>query len=264
MFKKIFSKYEDDLKNCKKDLSNIKSWYRQIPNLLTISRPIGMIPANILFFTGNVVPAIILTGCLLLTDLFDGKLARKWNVQSKFGADLDAVCDKLMFLGLSMPLLVNYPFFIVNIMLEGAIASVNLMGRAEGLDTKTVYSGKIKTWFLSLSLCVGYLVQFFNIPSIAMKISTIITALSQGVALGEYVCEYKRMMDEKNELENEMEIEDDIIFESLSDEEQDKLLEKLSCEREFILSTVEPGKVYTGKKRVRVMMQEKKNNSYID
>lgn len=258
MFKKIFSKYEDDFKNCKKDLSNIKTWYRQIPNLLTISRPIGMIPANILFFTGNVVPAIILTGALLITDLFDGKLARKWNVQSKFGADLDAVCDKLMFLGLSVPLLINYPLFIINFLLEGAIASVNVLGRINGLDTKTVFSGKVKTWFLSLSLGLGYLVQFFNIPSVALKISTIVTGFSQSVALGEYIFEYKKMMREKNGKDVKADKENEIIFEELKNEEQDKLLEQLKREKEFVLSTLEPGKIYTGKKRVRMMMQEKK------
>ena len=66
MIKEYLSKYKDDFNNCLKDLKNIKTWYKQIPNLLTISRPIGMIPANILFFTGNVVPAIILTGILLI------------------------------------------------------------------------------------------------------------------------------------------------------------------------------------------------------
>ena len=94
MIKEQLNKYKEDFNNCINDLKNIKTWYKQVPNLLTISRPIGIIPANILFFTGDVVPAVILTGCLLLTDLFDGKLARKFGVQSKLGADLDAVGDK--------------------------------------------------------------------------------------------------------------------------------------------------------------------------
>jgi len=147
MIKEQLNKYKEDFNNCINDLKNIKTWYKQVPNLLTISRPIGIIPANILFFTGDVVPAVILTGCLLLTDLFDGKLARKFGVQSKLGADLDAVGDKIMFLGMALPLVVSNPLIIINILLEGLISSVNVLGRMHNLDTKTVYSGKLKMWF---------------------------------------------------------------------------------------------------------------------
>ena len=103
MLKEQFLKYKDDFDDCKKWASNIKTWYKLIPNLLTVSRPIGIIPANILFFTGNIVPAFILSGVLLLTDLFDGKLARKWNVTSKLGKPIvihtrDAAVDTIEIL----------------------------------------------------------------------------------------------------------------------------------------------------------------------
>ena len=138
MLKGFLNKYRDDFNDCIGYMKNVRTWYKLIPNLLTISRPIGMIPANILFFTGNVVPAMVLTGVLLLTDLFDGKLARKWNVQSKLGADLDAAGDKIMFLGMALPLIVSNPIMILNVLLEAAIALVNVKGRIKGLNTETV------------------------------------------------------------------------------------------------------------------------------
>lgn len=256
MIKNFLDKYREDFDNCKEDLKDIKTWYRQIPNLLTISRPIGMIPANILFFTGNVISAVILTGCLLITDFFDGKLARKWDVQSKLGADLDAVGDKIMFLGLSLPLLVNYPSMIINFLGEAMIALVNTNGVIKGFDMKTVFSGKVKTWFLSITLVMGYLVQFFNAPISVLRGLTIITAISQGIALKDYINEYNKMNKEKaNVLE-----EDNNICENLILEQDNTLLEQLKREREFLLATLEPGKVYTGKRRVRILLQEKKNN----
>ena len=251
MFKDNLNKYKDDFDNYLGYAKNIKTWHKLIPNLLTIARPIGMIPANILFFTGNVVPALILTVCLLITDYFDGKLARKWNVQSKLGADLDAVSDKIMFLGLALPLLVSYPVVLINILGEALIAAVNVKGRINGLDMKTVFSGKVKTWLLSFTLGLGYLVQFFHLPVSILRLSSLVAGASQCVALNDYISMYNEKLKEKEE--------DNIVFENLSDKEQDKLLEQLKKEREFILSTVEPGKVYSGKKRVRMKLQEKKN-----
>lgn len=260
MIKEYINKYKEDARKCVEDLKSIKTWYKQIPNLLTISRPIGMIPANILFFTGNVIPAVVLTGALLLTDLFDGKLARKWNVVSKFGADLDAVCDKVMFLGMALPLLVINPIMILNILLEGAIAGVNILGRMKELDTKTVFAGKVKTVSLSLTLLVGYLVQFFNIPSIIFTILTYITCFSQGYALSEYIRKYKEM--ESNKKSNELlDLNDEEENSEKEYKEEKSVVDELKREREFVLATLEPDRVYTGKKRTRKMIQEQKKGN---
>jgi len=258
MFKEQLMKYKEDINNCKNDLKSIKTWYRQIPNLLTISRPLGMIPANILFFTGNVVPAVILTGCLLLTDLFDGKLARKWNVQSKLGADLDAVGDKIMFLGMALPIVASNPLILVNVILEGAISYINVLGRLQDMDTKTVYSGKLKTWFLSILLLMGYITHFFNVPGIILDIIMAITCVSQGVTLSDYVNEYKKMAEEKRnemlkEYQETMEKYDDQVLER----DNDSLREKLIEEREFLLSPIRNERVVEPKKRI--LMREKKN-----
>ena len=255
----MLDKYRDDIDNCKKDLSDIKTWYKQIPNLLTLSRPIGIIPANILFFTGNVIPAIVLTGLLLSTDFFDGKLARKWGVQSKLGADMDAVGDKIMFFGMALPLLVSSPSLILNFILEGAISVVNLMGRVKGLDTKTVYSGKVKTVFLSLTLLAGYMKQFLNTPGLIFNILKIITCYFQGYALSEYINEYKRMNFEKQMNEIYKDIEDKKIKLVRERSISDKILE-LRKEREFYLGYLDKDKVYTGKKRVRMLIHEKRNS----
>ena len=72
---------------------------RNIPNTLTLFRVI-LIPFYILFFYlpqswSNLVAAAIFV-LAALTDLFDGFLARKLNVCSKFGAFLDPVADKIM------------------------------------------------------------------------------------------------------------------------------------------------------------------------
>lgn len=269
MISEYMKKYEEDFKRVKEDLSDIKTWYKQIPNLLTIARPIGMVPANILFFTGNIVPAFLLTVGLLSTDFFDGKLARKWNVQSKLGADLDAVGDKIMFLGMALPLVISHPFMLVNLLFEGLIAGVNVLGRINGLDTKTVFSGKVKTWFLFLTLGFGYLVEFFNVPVMVLNLLMSSTMIAQSFAFVDYINEYKRMKKEKNILDKIKDVDDtEVLVETLSDEEhQEKVLtqkrelnkvEELRNLRKLVLATQEPNKVYTGKKKVREMIQAKR------
>lgn len=269
MISEYMKKYEEDFKRVKEDLSDIKTWYKQIPNLLTIARPIGMVPANILFFTGNIVPAFLLTVGLLSTDFFDGKLARKWNVQSKLGADLDAVGDKIMFLGMALPLVISHPFMLVNLLFEGLIASVNVLGRINGLDTKTVFSGKVKTWFLFLTLGFGYLVEFFNVPVMVLNLLMSSTMIAQSFAFVDYINEYKRMKKEKKILDKIKDVDDtEVLVETLSDEEhQEKVLtqkmelnkvEELRNLRKLVLATQEPNKVYTGKKKVREMIQAKR------
>ena len=78
---------------------------RLIVNAVTF----GRVPFVVLFMVLAVVhaysPAWVLavaaTASLIiasLTDLYDGKLARKWNVVSKFGAMADPLMDKVFYL----------------------------------------------------------------------------------------------------------------------------------------------------------------------
>lgn len=253
-------KYKEKIKECIYDLKHRDTFYKQVPNLLTFSRAIGTIPINILFFTGNIIPAVILTGVILSTDFFDGRIARKWNIQSKFGADLDAVCDKFMFLGLSFPLLISNPIIITNFILEGVISYVNVLGRIKGLDTKTVFAGKIKTWFLSGTLLFGYLSKFFGFPSWIVSILASATFGAQVITIDNYAKEYKRM---KKMKQNEKLTLDNDMGESSNKEitHEESLVEQLKQEREFYLGFKDADKEMVPNKRIRCLEDEKKSNN---
>jgi len=70
-----------------------------IPTMLTLAR-ILMLPVIVLIFylpypwARPVCCAVFLVAAI--TDWLDGYLARKWNIESDFGAFLDPVADKLM------------------------------------------------------------------------------------------------------------------------------------------------------------------------
>lgn len=244
MVNKYLLMYWKEIKENFQDLLHKDTFYKQVPNILTSSRLIGIIPINILFFSGHSISAVILTSLILLTDFFDGKIARKWNIQSKFGADLDAVCDKGMFLGLSLPLIVNNPILIINFILEGIIASINVFGRINGLDTKTVFSGKVKTWFLSGTLVFGYLVHFFKLPVLFFNILSSITIGTQLIAIINYLQKNQILKEEK--VLNDTSSKNELVMDNKLELDKKKnlslevsQLEELKKEREFYIGMKE-------------------------
>lgn len=73
---------------------------RHIPNLLTLTR-IFLTPVCVYFLlTGKAQIAVPLTIFTGLTDLFDGYLARRLGVETRFGAGLDPVADKVLLTSL--------------------------------------------------------------------------------------------------------------------------------------------------------------------
>ena len=72
-----------------------------LPNKLTISRVV-MIPVFILFFylnfTGHYFVALGIFCIASLTDLLDGKIARKYNLVTNLGKFLDPIADKVLVL----------------------------------------------------------------------------------------------------------------------------------------------------------------------
>ncbi len=70
-----------------------------LPNKLTISRMV-MIPVFALFFylqfTAHFFIALIVFAAASLTDLFDGKIARKYHLVTNLGKFLDPIADKVL------------------------------------------------------------------------------------------------------------------------------------------------------------------------
>jgi CDP-diacylglycerol--glycerol-3-phosphate 3-phosphatidyltransferase len=83
-----------------------------IPNMLSIIRCL-LVPAfvaSLLFMTdlgiwGYIVPAAVY-GITAITDMLDGKIARKYNLVTDFGKFIDPLADKFMVLASMISLLV--------------------------------------------------------------------------------------------------------------------------------------------------------------
>jgi cardiolipin synthase (CMP-forming) len=78
-----------------------------IPNIITLSRIVLMIPALYFFENKEFLISLILIIILLITDFLDGYIARKFNMQSFIGAILDPIADKLVVMAFFTYLLIK-------------------------------------------------------------------------------------------------------------------------------------------------------------
>ena len=191
--------WEYFIKNIKIVVSDLRSKdkerrRKQIPNLLTIIRgfiaPFTIIPAVL---TNHIYLAFgIITFCGL-TDCFDGWYARNYDAQSEFGADLDAICDKLFVLTLTFPLAFQYTSWIVLILvLELIISIINSHYRIKGIDARSSLIGKVKTVVLDCSIALCYFDYIINIPDLAITIATVLTNIMQLVTIIGYIVHYRQ------------------------------------------------------------------------
>lgn len=201
--------WEYFVKNIKIVITDLKSEdkekrRKQIPNTLTLIRgflaPFTIIPAVL---NKNLYLAFALIAICGLTDCFDGWYARKYNAQSEFGADLDAICDKLFVLTLTFPLAFEYTSWIVLILvLELIIALINSLYRIKGIDARSSIIGKAKTVVLDCSVALCYLDYLVHIPDLAITIITVLTNIMQFITIIDYIMKYRQEQINKTQLKN--------------------------------------------------------------
>jgi phosphatidylglycerophosphate synthase len=84
-----------------------------LPNVLSASRIIfafGVIALSARLDVSRYVATVVLSFAALITDFFDGYLARRWRVNSATGYILDSLGDRAMHLSLVLVFLVRYNF----------------------------------------------------------------------------------------------------------------------------------------------------------
>lgn len=167
-----------------------------LPILLTWVR-IAFIPLLILFFyldrSWAPFAAALVFGLAGLTDWADGYLARKWQQESRFGAFLDPVADKLI-VAVAMLLIVereaNLWFTLAGMIIIGreiVISALREWMAQVGLRGKVAvaFIGKLKTTFQIIALIFllynqalfGFL-PMRELGIIALVLATILTLVS--------------------------------------------------------------------------------------
>lgn len=179
----------------------MKSWKKEIltiPNMLSLFRLL-LIPVYIIIYL-NAYDAYdyILAGAILavscLTDLIDGRIARKFNMISTVGKILDPLADKMTQLTLILCLAFNHPILWTLIVLffikEGFMLIAGSINFKKGKMLKgALFSGKICTTILFVSLII--MVMLPNISPVICGIITAIDSVFMLLAFTDYVIAYR-------------------------------------------------------------------------
>ena len=123
-----------------------------LPNKLTVGR-IALVPffvaALLINFPLNQLVALLLFIAASLTDLFDGKIARKHNLVTDFGKFADPLADKILVLSALLCFVqlgcCDCISVIIVLFREFAITSIRLIAASKGKVVAANIWGKVKT-----------------------------------------------------------------------------------------------------------------------
>lgn len=168
-----------------------------IPNAMSFFRLL-LVPFIVIFYVKDNVPmAVVCIAVSGLTDLFDGKVARKFNQVSDLGKMLDPVADKVtmgaIILALAMRFKLMIPFIILFALCEITKGLVGVYTiRRVGKVSSAIMAGKIETF--AMYVIFGFLFLFPNMPS---WLSTTLICISMALpvyALAMYLVFYRGLL----------------------------------------------------------------------
>lgn len=173
-----------------------------LPNKLTMFRVI-LIPFFIVFLLVPITPydkwiALAIFIVASLTDLLDGKIARKYNLVTNFGKFMDPLADKLLVCSALICLieLNKIPSWMVIIIIarEFIISGFRLVASDNGVVIAASYWGKFKTTFQMAAVClmIADLPALNLVTQIVLWIAVVLTVVS----LIDYVVKNKNVMKE--------------------------------------------------------------------
>lgn len=124
-----------------------------LPNKLTVLRML-MIPVFLLFYFAWMIPyhfiwALLVFAAASITDMIDGKIARKYGLITDFGKLMDPLADKLLVTAALCCLLQGNMYLTISLILilsrEFLVTSLRLIAAGKGEVLAADMWGKIKT-----------------------------------------------------------------------------------------------------------------------
>lgn len=188
-----------------------------IPNILTVIRAV-LVPIFMLLIifaprdlgTGQIVLRLVgalLFGLISLTDMLDGKIARKYNYVSDFGKFLDPLADKILVFGAMISLMalmggdegMPYVFEIYMVFAlfiffarEIAVTSLRLLFSNKGGHALAAnFAGKVKTVsqivFVLVALVEPILWDIWVLTFLSLAVMVAMTIISGIIYFKEYI-----------------------------------------------------------------------------
>lgn len=173
-----------------------------LPNKLTILRVI-MVPFFVLFMLtdiggdANKWIALVLFVIASLTDLLDGKIARKYNLVTNFGKFMDPLADKLLVCSamiclIEMDKLAAW-IVIVIISREFIISGFRLVASDNGVVIAASYWGKFKTVF-QMAMIIVLIADLGGIFTMIGNILVWVALALTVISLVDYIVKNKQVL----------------------------------------------------------------------
>lgn len=175
-----------------------------LPNKLTMFRVV-LIPFFVVLLLVDITPcdnwiALAIFIVASLTDLLDGKIARKYNLVTNFGKFMDPLADKLLVCSALICLVemerIAAWMVIVIIAREFIISGFRLVASDNGVVIAASYWGKFKTTFQMVMICL--MIADLEALSIVTTIVTWAAVILTVVSLADYLLKNKGVMQENN------------------------------------------------------------------
>jgi CDP-diacylglycerol--glycerol-3-phosphate 3-phosphatidyltransferase len=177
-----------------------------LPNKLTIFRVL-LIPFFVVILMTNCLgdisgwTALIIFVVASLTDLLDGKIARKYNLVTTFGKFADPLADKILVIS-AMICLVELQklkawIVVVIVAREFIISGFRIIAAEKDVVIAASYWGKFKTTFQMVMIIM--LLADINVPawSVAATVVTYIALILTVVSLIDYIVKNKGVMQDE-------------------------------------------------------------------
>ena len=177
-----------------------------LPNKLTIARVI-MIPLFLICLYLNIgCGKYIAVGIFILaslTDLLDGKIARKYNLVTNFGKFMDPLADKLLVCSAMIALVgmhrLSSIVAIIIIAREFIISGFRLIAADNGVVIAASYWGKFKTTFQMIMIILLILDLNYPFSGVVNMVVTYIALILTVVSLIDYIVKnYKIFIEGSN------------------------------------------------------------------
>ncbi len=171
-----------------------------LPNKLTILR-VALVPFFIAALLISAIPyndyiALAIFIIASLTDMLDGKIARKYNLITDFGKFMDPLADKLLVCSALICLIelgrISSWMVIIIIAREFVISGFRLIAADNGVVIAASWWGKVKTVFQMAAV----MLLILNIPvlSIVTTVVVWIAVVLTVVSLADYLYKNKNVL----------------------------------------------------------------------
>ena len=173
-----------------------------LPNKLTILRVI-LIPFFVVFMLFDITGAadkwiaLVIFCVASLTDMLDGKIARKYNLVTNFGKFMDPLADKLLvctaLICLTSMDRLNVIVVLVIIAREFIISGFRLVASDNGIVIAASYWGKFKT-VSQMALIIVLIMDLGGVWNVVGTVLTWVALLLTIVSLIDYIAKNKQVL----------------------------------------------------------------------